>query len=134
MMIQNTEIFAAAFPICEYYLDSKITENQIKNLAKKPLWFIYALEDDTVKPEKTSIPTIKRLKEAGATNLHISEFRNVVDLSGKYLLNPSADRTDDDYGLPYEYDAHSSWIYVMNDRCSENEISLFKWLSEQKLP
>ncbi|MCR4822634.1 MAG: prolyl oligopeptidase family serine peptidase [Treponema sp.] len=133
MMIQYPEVFAAAFPVCEYYLDSKITDSQIKSLSEKALWFTYALNDQTVKPEKTSIPTIKRLREAGAKNLHISEFRNVVDLSGRYLMNRDADKDDDDYGLPYEYDGHESWIYLFNDKCREDGLSLFQWLSKQKL-
>ena len=132
MLIQHPEIFAAAFPICEYYLDSKITNSQIKNLAEKPLWFTYAENDETVNPKKNCVPTIQRLKDAGAKNLHVSVFRNVVDMTGKYPLNRSADKDDDDFGLPYEYSGHESWIYVFNDECKENGISLFEWLSEQK--
>ena len=64
-MIQHPEIFAAAFPTCEYYLDSKISNKQIKELAKKPLWFTYAENDKTVKPKNNCIPTIERLREAG---------------------------------------------------------------------
>lgn len=133
MMIQNPELFAAAFPICEYYLDSKITVSQIKNLAEKPLWFTYALNDGRVNPEKNSIPTVKRLKEYGAQNLHESVFRSVVDLSGAYLLNPNAKIDDNDFGLPYEYDGHYSWIYVLNDQCKDGSLNLFDWLSAQKL-
>ena len=133
MILQNSELFAAAFPICEYYLDSKITNAQIKMLSEKPLWFTYALNDETVNPEKNSIATIKRLKEVGAKNLHVSEFRNVVDLTGKYLLNRAATKDDDEYGLPYEYDGHYSWIYVLNDDCKDNETKLFKWLNEQHM-
>ena len=133
MMIQCPEIFAAAFPICEYYLDSKITDEQLKKLSEKPLWFTYALNDEAVKPEKNSIPTIQRLKDAGAKNLHVSEFRNVVDLSGKYLLAPDAKKGDANYGLPFEYNGHHSWIYVFNDECKDGDLSLFEWLSKQEL-
>ena len=133
MLLESPELFAAAFPICEFYLDSKITSSQIKNLSEKPIWFVFAENDETVNPEKNSSPTIKRLRENGAKNLHSSVFRNVVDLSGKYLLDRSAEPDDDEYGLPYEYSGHYSWIYVLNDECEENGVSLFKWLSEQKL-
>ncbi|WP_407426360.1 prolyl oligopeptidase family serine peptidase [Treponema sp.] len=133
MFLECTEIFAAAFPVCEYYLDSKITDSQISKIAEKPIWFTYALNDETVNPQKTAVPTIKRLKEAGAKNLHVSEFRNVVDLSGKILLKRDAGKDDSEYGLPYEYDGHSSWIYVFNDRCRDGDLSLFDWLSKQKL-
>lgn len=134
MMIQHPELFAAAFPTCEYYLNSKISKTQITKLAEKPLWFTYSKNDETVNPEKNSIPTIKRLKNAGARNLKVSEFQKVEDLSGKVLKNPGAKEDDRDYGLPYEYDGHSSWIYVLNDQCrDENGLSLFEWLSQQRL-
>lgn len=133
MMLESPELFAAAVPICEFYLDSKINPSQIKNLATKPIWFIYAQNDDSVDPEDNSMPTIKRLVEAGAEEVHVSEFRNVVDLSGKYLLAPDASPDDDEYGLPYEYEGHWSWIYFFNDVCNENGISLFSWLNAQKL-
>lgn len=117
MMIQHPELFAAAFPTCEYYLNNKITKTQIKDLAEKPLWFTYAKNDTTVKPADNCIPTIKRLREAGAKNLKVSEFENVVDPE-----------------MPYEYEGHSSWIYVLNDQCrDESGESLYAWLSRQRL-
>ena len=133
MMIQSPELFAAAFPICEYYLDSKITNTQINQLAKKPLWFTYATTDETVKPAKCSEPTITRLRSAGIKNLHTSIFENVTDTSGNYLLAPDADEDDKEYNLSYVYDSHYSWIYVLNDECSDGELNLFDWLAEQKL-
>ncbi|MBQ4379505.1 MAG: prolyl oligopeptidase family serine peptidase [Treponema sp.] len=132
MILESPEIFAAAFPVCEFYLDSKITSSQIKKLTEMPLWFVYAENDESVNPQNNSVPTIKRLKEAGAENLHSSVFRNVVDLSGKYLLNRNADKDDEEYGLPYEYPGHYSWIYVMNDACREDNLTLFEWLSRQQ--
>ena len=133
MMIEAPELFAAAFPICEYYLDSKINPSKIEILAKKPLWFTYALNDKSVNPEDNSIATIIRLNQANAENLHYSEFRSVVDLSGKYLLAPDAKKDDSEYGLPYEYEGHWSWIYVLNDECTDNNLGLFEWLSKQIL-
>ena len=125
MMIQHPELFAAAFPTCEYYLDSKITNDQIKALSEKPLWFTYAENDETVKPSNNCIPTIRRLKDAGAKNLKVSEFSRVIDLSKTV-------RSDSDE--PYEYEGHASWIYVLNNQCTdENGLSLFEWLSRQRL-
>lgn len=131
MMIQHPEIFAAAFPTCEYYLDSKITNTQIKQLAEKPLWFTYAENDETVKPKNNCIPTIERLREAGAKNLKVSIFPNVVDTSGTVPLNRRSKEGDRDFGLPYEYDGHYSWVYVLNDQCRDGSDSLFEWLSRQ---
>lgn len=133
MMIQHPEIFAAAFPTCEYYLNSKITNAQIKELAKKPLWFTYAENDETVKPKNNCIPTIERLREAGAKNLKVSIYPNVIDTTGTIPLNRKAKAGDDDFGLPYEYDGHYSWVYVLNDQCRDGEESLFEWLSKQSL-
>lgn len=133
MMIQKGELFAAAFPVCEYYLDSKITNAQIDMLSQKALWFTYSLNDESVRPEKCSLPTIARLKKAGSKNLHLSEFKKVIDTSGKYLLNREAGKDDSDYGLPYEYEGHASWIYLFNDECKEKELNLFDWLSSQTL-
>lgn len=134
MMIQHPEFFAAAFPTCEYYLDSKITNKQLKALAEKPLWFTYAENDETVKPKNNSIPTIKRLKEAGAKNLKVTSFPDVIDATGQVLKNREAKEGDRDFGLPYEYDGHSSWIYLLNDQCrDEDGKSLFEWLNRQVL-
>ncbi len=134
MMIEHSELFAAAFPTCEYYLDSKISDSQIKMLSKKPMWFTYAENDETVKPKNNCIPTIERLTEAGAKNLHVSVFPDVVDTSGKVLLNRKAKEGDRDFGKPYEYEGHASWIYVLNDECRDEggKESLFKWLSRQR--
>ena len=129
MMIQHPELFAAAFPTCEYYLDSKISKEQIRELSKKPLWFTYAENDETVKPKNTSIPTIRRLREAGAKNLKVTVFPNVTDTSGTVLKNRRAKEGDRDYGLLYEYDGHSSWIYVLNDECRDENLSLYEWLN-----
>ena len=134
MMIQHPEFFAAAFPTCEYYLDSKITNDQIKALAEKPMWFTYAENDETVKPSNNCVPTIKRLKAAGAENLKVSKFTGVFDMSGTVLKDRDAKEGDRHYGEPYEYEGHASWIYVLNDQChDENGLSLFDWLSQQRL-
>ena len=134
MMIQHPELFAAAFPTCEYYLDSKISKSQIKMLAEKPMWFTYAENDETVKPSNNCVPTIKRLKEEGARNLKVSKFSGVFDLSGTVLKDRNAKEGDRHYGEPYEYEGHASWIYVLNDQCKdENGLSLFDWLSRQRL-
>lgn len=132
MMIQSGELFAAAFPVCEYYLDNKITDSQIKNLSEKPLWFTYAKNDTTVNPLKNSVPTIQRLKDAGASNLHASIFENVEDSSGKIFNDHDIDEDDENYGKAYEYSGHYSWIYLLNDECEENGLKFFEWLSRQK--
>lgn len=132
MMIQHPELFVAAFPTCEYYLDSKITSKQIEELAKKPLWFTYAENDETVKPASCAIPTIKRLREAGAKNLKVTVYPDVVDTTGTVFKKRDAKEGDRDFGKPYEYEGHASWIYVLNDECQDGDESLFDWLSKQR--
>jgi hypothetical protein len=50
-----------------------------------------------VPPSQYVVPTYNRLVQAGAKDVHLSLFENVVDTSGLYK---KADRT------PYEYDGH----------------------------
>lgn len=114
MAIQYPDTFAAFFPVCEYYLDSKISDEKIKSLSKKPLWFTYAKNDKTVNPGKNSIPTIERLKKAGAGNLHVSVYDKVE-------------------WNKITYKGHYSWIYLFNDACEENGIKLFDWLNLNSL-
>ena len=50
------------------------------------------------------------------------------------MKDRDAEEGDRNYGKPYEYDDHSSWIYVLNDQCrDEDGLSLFEWLSRQRL-
>lgn len=112
MAIQYPDDFAAFFPICEYYLDSKISDAQINQLAKKPVWFTYAKNDKTVNPSKNTIPTAERLEEAGAKNLHVSVYDD-VEWNG------------------LKYKGHYSWIYVLNDDAKDGGLKLFDWLASR---
>ena len=121
----NPGFFAAAFPTCEGLDDSMITNDQLRDIAKTPIWFIAAKTDTTLPPEKYAVPTVRRLQRIGA-NVHFSYFDRVVDETGLY--------TKDD-GSAYEYPGHWSWIYVYNDRCVDTEngrlIKLFEWMADQ---
>ncbi len=123
MMLRYPDSFAAGFPISEAYPDSRLTDSDIKLLSLQPLWFSWSEDDKTVKPAKNSAATFDRLKLAGAENLHSSVFEKVYDLHG----------FNDKRGRPVEYDAHSVWIYALNDKCFDGQTSLFEWLNSQKL-
>lgn len=123
MMIQYPDFFAAAFPVCEAFPDGRLSSSDIKKLAGKPLWFVVSKSDTTIEPENYTFPTVKRLEEAGAKNLHHTYFEKVLDTSGSFLNN--------DKSGPYEYDGHESWIYVFNDEVSDGSLSLFSWLARQ---
>lgn len=123
MVLQYPDYFAAAYPVCEAYKDSGITDEQLNNIKNIPLWFVYAKNDTIVPPEDYEIPTIARLKAIGA-NLHTSIFEDVHDTSGKY-------KGED--GTPYQYMGHWSWLYFFNNECTDDTTgeNLWSWLGKQ---
>lgn len=136
MILSYPDYFAAAYPVCQAYADEFISDEQIESIRDLPIWFTHSSDDMTVVPATTTIPTYKRLQEAGAKNLHFTYWTNVHDTSGKY--------TGMD-GNPYVYYGHFSWIYVFNNECTvDNDYTegkttdakgsgqtLFEWLAEQ---
>jgi predicted peptidase len=129
LMIRDyPEYFAAAFPTCEALADTLITDEDIENMKNLPIWFVHAKTDNVVPADQYVIPTYNRLVEAGAMDVHLSLFDNVVDTSGLY-------KNDD--GTPYEYNGHWSWIYVYNNDVMKTidgkTVSLMEWLANQTL-
>lgn len=129
LMIRDyPEYFAAAFPTCEALKDTLITDEEIESMKNLPIWFIAAKTDTTVPVNEYVVPTYNRLIEAGAKDVHMSLFENVVDTSGLYK---KAD------GTPYEYDGHWSWIYVYNNEVSKTidgkSTTLMEWLADKSL-
>jgi len=94
----NPDYFAAAFPVCEGLADKLISNGDLQNMAKTPLWFVAAKTDTTLPPNDFSVPTVARLRAIGA-NVHFSYFDDVHDTSGLY-------KKDD--GSAYEYPGHWS--------------------------
>lgn len=121
LVLNYPDFFAAAYPICEAYMDAGITDEQLESIKKLPIWFVYAKNDDTVIPDIYEAPTIARLQEIGA-DVHTSIFEDVHDTTGLYAMED---------GSPYQYMGHWSWLYFFNNQCEENGISLWQWLSEQ---
>lgn len=99
MLIRNPRYFAAAYPTCQAYLDANISDNDIKLLAEENIWFVQSYDDTTVDPKTHCIPTFQRLVKAGAKNVWMSMFENVVgmDTPGQRIMG------------------HFSWCYVFND-------------------
>lgn len=115
--------FCAAVPICEAVLDSTITDEQIKKLAKVPLYFIYSKDDPIVIPSQYEEPTINRLKKAGCKDLHVFTSESVIDTSGLYK---------DNLGDPYKYSGHLSWIYFDNNETDDGTgLSAWEWLGNK---
>lgn len=127
LMIRDyPEYFAAAFPTCEALKDTLISDADIQRMKNLPIWFVAAKTDTTVPPSQYVVPTYNRLVQAGAKDVHLSLFDNVVDTSGLYK------KVD---GTPYEYDGHWSWIYVYNNEVSKTidgkTTTLMEWLADQ---
>ena len=123
MLLNYPKYFAAAYFASEGYADRHITDSQIKSIKKIPLWFVYAEGDRTNDPLKTTKATYDRLIKAKASNVHLSYYSNgVVDPSGKYFNSN---------GTIYTYNAHWSWIYLLDNNCKDDNVYLFNWLGKQ---
>ncbi|MDE5728787.1 MAG: hypothetical protein K2I20_01265 [Clostridia bacterium] len=99
MMFNYGDYFAAYYPICEAYTNSRITDQMIENIKDYNIWFLFSADDPTVAPDKFVRPTYDRLLKAGAQNCNLTVTEHVV---GK-----------DSEGT--RYDGHWSWIYAFND-------------------
>ncbi|MEV5027418.1 prolyl oligopeptidase family serine peptidase [Paenibacillus sp. LPE1-1-1.1] len=129
LMIRDyPKYFAAAFPTCEALKDTLIKDENIQSIKSLPIWFITAKTDKLINAYEYAVPTYERLVKAGAKNVHLSLFDNVIDTSGLYK---KAD------GTPFEYDGHWSWIYVYNNdieaKINEKQTTLMEWLATQSL-
>ncbi len=134
MMMSYPDAFTAAFPICEAMLDKRISDTDIENLKKIPIWFIHAQNDPVVKPMYYAVPTYQRLMAAGAENCHFTYWEKIVDLHAGFK---------NEKGEPYEYMGHFAWIPVFNDDCrldfdgkpvllNGREVTLMEWLAAQR--
>lgn len=72
MLIDYPHYFAAAYPMCEALYDETITEEALLSICHIPIWMLHAMTDSVVNPEETSVPTYKRLKNAGAADVHLT--------------------------------------------------------------
>ncbi len=120
IVLRNPGYFAASFPICEAYPDAYISDSDIAQLAEEHMWFTAAATDSVVKPADYILPTVDRIRKAGGKDIHESYFDKVLDTTGKY-------KKDD--GTPYEYMGHWSWLYVLNNQCTDNSVTIMEWLA-----
>ena len=115
--------FAAAYPMCQALADSCISDAEIQTLAQENIWFVHAMSDNVVDPEKTSVPTYRRLQAAGAKNVHFAYIN---------------DRP------PFPTYGHFCWVPGLAGRVAEDfdgrpvmvagkPANLFQWLAAQKL-
>ena len=127
MIIAYPQYFAAAYPVCEGLGDKFVTDENITAIKDMPIWFIHAATDTTLPAPDYTLPTYDRLIKAGAKNVHLTYFKNVVDETGLYK---NAD------GSAHEYDGHWSWIYAYNNKVTSvingKSASLMEWMAAQK--
>ena len=112
--------------LCQFvkqFLINLLVDEQLEGIKDLPMYFIYSKDDTTVDPELHEIPTINRLKEMQASNLHVSTTDHVIDMSGLYT---------DENGNPYQYQGHWSWIYFYNNdaSCDECGKTAFTFIKE----
>ena len=122
MLLTYPDFFAAAFPICPYYPDRLIDDEELLILKEVPLWYTYCTFDRSVNPKQHAAATIKRLQDAGAT-LHVSEYMDVIDTTGLYMGTNNK---------PFVYNSHFSWIYVLNNECKDGDLTLWDFIAAQK--
>ena len=105
MLMRNPRFFAAAYPTCEAYMDQYISDTEIAALAEENIWIVQSYDDTTVDPKTHCIPTFQRLMKAGAKNVWMSMFENVVgmDNPGQKLFG------------------HFSWCYLFNDAVTHSQ-------------
>nr|WP_319215287.1 alpha/beta hydrolase [uncultured Trichococcus sp.] len=109
--------------LCEAMENRFVTGEDIQKLKDLPLYFVYSTKDPLVIPEDNEIPTIQRLKDAGANNLQVAVFDDVLDTSGTL-------KGDD--GKPYDFGGHSVWVPFFNNEVKISEdISAWEWIAQQ---
>ena len=116
MIINYSDFFAAAFPICEAYPTGDVSAEKVESIKDLPIWFTHSANDNTVSiynkegdgwstPITITTPQDAytnnlyiRLINAGAENVHYTLFET-VNVDG------------------VNYDGHWSWIYTLRDEC-----------------
>ncbi|MCR5289025.1 MAG: prolyl oligopeptidase family serine peptidase [Treponema sp.] len=125
MCIQYPSYFAAAVPLCENYLNTKIADWQLNHLIDLPIWFVHARNDNAVDYVKYDMATYNRLVQSGAKNCHYTLFDWVENVDNIPTVYGGTEE--------YEYTGHSVWVNVFNNMCYEGDLCLMDWLSQQRL-
>ncbi len=148
LLIDYPDFFAAAFPTCEVFENEWLTDARIEKIKHIPIWLIHSQDDPVIRisrfdrlsglplydPNGNFIPLdtfsnalFDRMLRAGNQNCYYSRYDYVIDPTGRY-------NTED--GKAYVYHGHWSWIYTLNNSCTQTidgkTVSLFEWLSNQK--
>ena len=133
LLIENPRFFAGAFISSMAYKADFISDESLQKIKDTPVWFVHASADDTTPAADTVIPLHKRLLEAGATNVHLSLYDHVTDITGVFG------------GDGYRYNGHFSWVYLHANHCrldadgkpvmlDGRPTTIMEWLATQRLP
>lgn len=108
MAFEHGDYFAAFYPICQAYMNSRISDEMIGQIKDYNMWFLHSEDDGTVDPAATTIATYDRLLKAGAGNVH---FTMTDHVRGTDDPNPAAS-----WGTTEGcYMGHWVWIEALND-------------------
>ena len=116
MILNFPDFFAAAFPICEAYNGTWLTEEAIESIKDMPIWFTHSANDNTVNIADvqynwmTGQTTVGDLKDAYTNNLYI-ELINAGATNVHYTLFETVNVEG------VNYDGHWSWIFTLRDEC-----------------
>jgi poly(3-hydroxybutyrate) depolymerase len=130
LILLHPDDFAAGFISSLAYQSRYLSDEQIASIAHVPIWFVHSADDQTTLPEETVLPVYRRLKAAGAADVHVSYYDHVVDITGFFG------------GDDYHYPGHWSWIYLHANRCRRDfdgspvrldgrPVSIMEWLAAQ---
>ncbi len=126
MLLQYPDMFAAAFPVSEYYRDAAISDAQLDSIRHIPLWFTYAQDDFPVEASAYTAATVKRLQALGAP-VHVTAWEHApADAMNSFY------RTRVNTYIGHEGDW--SWIYFFKGQCTDAVTgeSAWQWLGEQR--
>lgn len=117
LLLEDPGYFAAAFPVCEAYKDSWLSDEDISQLSEVPLWFVHSALDQICPPEESTFATCRRLQERGAANLRLTRLGELMDEA-----------------LDYRYNPHYAWVSVLSGRISDPDTgeTMFHWLARQR--
>ena len=103
-IIDHPDYFAAGYPMCEALYDNTISDEDIQNIKNVPIWFLHAMTDGIVDPMTTSVPTYKRLIEAGAPNTHMTfiDDRPPMNQMVNHGVWPIGLRNEANYDFDYQ--------------------------------
>jgi predicted esterase len=130
LILEHPGYFAAGYISALAYQSQYISDAQIESIKRVPIWFVQSADDQTTIPANTVIPVYKRLKAAGAENVHFSYYDHVIDITGFFG------------GEGYHYPGHWSWVYCHANLCrwdfdgspvevEGRPVNIMEWLAAQ---